>query len=135
MKSFQCEEDLQLHDRCYGGENLKHFEPDSGCEAVYVRFCQYLRLVYHRFCRLVQKSSRRMDALQTRRYWTGQLDGVGHHHLQHLQHHHIQHLRDHLCHHHHLKVIAMKDMQMRSILKMVKSSVAEWDSCKCPPIK
>ena len=34
-----------------------------------------------------------------------------------------------------LKVIGMKDMQMRSILKMVKSSVAEWDSCKCPPIK
>jgi len=33
------------------------------------------------------------------------------------------------------EVIAMKDMQMRSILKMVKSSVAEWDSCKCPPIK
>jgi len=33
------------------------------------------------------------------------------------------------------EVIAKKDMQMRSILKMVKSSVAEWDSCNCPPIK
>jgi len=32
-------------------------------------------------------------------------------------------------------VLAMKDGQMHSILKMVKSSVAEWDSCKCPPIK
>ena len=29
----------------------------------------------------------------------------------------------------------MKDRQMHSILKQVKSSVAEWDSCKCPPIK
>jgi len=27
------------------------------------------------------------------------------------------------------------DRQMHSILKTVKSSVAEWDSCKCPPIK
>jgi len=33
------------------------------------------------------------------------------------------------------EVIAMKDMQMKLILKTVKSSVAEWDSCKCPPIK
>jgi len=32
-------------------------------------------------------------------------------------------------------VMAMKDRQMHSILKQVKSSVAEWDSCKCPPIK
>jgi len=32
-------------------------------------------------------------------------------------------------------VLAMKDRQMHSILKQVKSSVAEWDSCKCPPIK
>ena len=56
MKSFQCEEDLQLHDRCYGGENLKHFEPDSGCEAVYVRFCQYLRLVHYRFAGLSRKA-------------------------------------------------------------------------------
>jgi len=33
------------------------------------------------------------------------------------------------------EVLAMKDRQMHSILKQVKSSVAEWDSCKCPPIK
>ena len=71
------------------------------------------------------------------------LDGFGHHHhpnVRHhhhpnVRHHHHPHVRHHLRHHDHLKVIAMKDMQMRSILKMVKLSVAEWDSCKCPPIK
>ena len=45
-----------------------------------------------------------------------------------LQHHHLQH---HLRDHGHLKVIALKDMQMRSILKMVKSSVSEHFYCSC----
>jgi len=33
------------------------------------------------------------------------------------------------------EVIAMKDRQLHSILKMVKSSVSTWDSSKCPPMR
>jgi len=33
------------------------------------------------------------------------------------------------------EVIAMKDFQLGKVLEVIKSSIAEWDSCKCPPMK
>jgi len=33
------------------------------------------------------------------------------------------------------EVIAMKDFRLGKVLEVIKSSIAEWDSCKCPPMK
>jgi len=45
-----------------------------------------------------------------------------------------KHLMDHQCSSEE-EVTAQKDEQIKRILKNLDSSVAEWDSCKCPTVK
>jgi len=44
------------------------------------------------------------------------------------------HLTEHECNSEE-QVTAMKDEQIKTILTQLKSSVQEWDSCKCPTVK